>query len=88
MLRLILYAVVLFLFARAVIRLWRGISEGMSGALPRGTAVPQRGVRMARDPVCGTFVIREKALTLSVDREQLYFCSDTCRDKYRTGRSA
>ena len=88
MLRLILYAVVLFLFARAVIRLWRGISQGMSGELPRGAAVPQRGVQMARDPVCGTFVIREKAVTLSVDREQLYFCSDSCREKYRTERSA
>ncbi len=88
MFRLILYAVVLFLFARAILRLWRGIAEGMSGELPRGTGVPQKGVPMARDPVCGTFVIREKALTLSVNREQVYFCSDLCRDKYRAGQTA
>lgn len=89
MLRLLLYAVILVLFARAVIRLWRGIAAGTRGeGVPGATRVPQHGVPMARDPICGTFVIREKALTLSVNREQVYFCSDRCRDKYRAERTA
>jgi YHS domain-containing protein len=48
---------------------------------------PERGVAMARDPVCGTFVLPSKAVTLVDGRSRLYFCSDACRDKYRA-RSA
>jgi YHS domain-containing protein len=39
---------------------------------------------MQRDPVCGTFVVPERAIALSGSRgERLYFCSIECRDKYR-----
>jgi YHS domain-containing protein len=43
---------------------------------------------MARDPVCGTFVLPERALTLVDGRSRVFFCSDVCRDKYRAGRTA
>jgi len=38
---------------------------------------------MERDPVCGTFVIRERAVTIGSGDRRVYFCSDVCRDKYR-----
>jgi YHS domain-containing protein len=38
---------------------------------------------MQRDPVCGTFVVPERAVTLLVGQQQMYFCSISCRDKYR-----
>ena len=41
------------------------------------------GVQMARDPVCGTFVVPDGTLSVSVGRERMYFCSPACRDKYR-----
>jgi len=41
-----------------------------------------------RDPVCGTFVVPDRALMLSVGRQQLYFCSPACRDAYLAGPSA
>jgi YHS domain-containing protein len=82
MLRVVFYAVVLILFARAVSRIWAGFLEGLYGG-PARSSVPQRGVQMVRDPVCGTFVMPDRALTLSVGRQQLYFCSSACRDKYR-----
>ena len=83
MYRVLLYVVLLILFARALSRLWSGIMEGATGQPPRGSQVPQRGVQMARDPICGTFVVPDKAVTLSVGRDQVYFCSVTCRDRYR-----
>jgi YHS domain-containing protein len=43
---------------------------------------------MARDPVCGTFVVPERAVTLSVGRDHIHFCSVNCRDKYRARPSA
>jgi YHS domain-containing protein len=55
----------------------------MTGRRP-GTSVPTRGVEMVRDPVCGTFVVPDRAVSALVGHERLYFCSATCRDKYRT----
>ena len=89
MLRFILLSVLLTILFRAVSRLWAGVVRGMQSGNPSagrrsdGSAVPQRGVQMVRDPVCGTFIVPDRALMLSVGRQQLYFCSPACRDKYR-----
>ena len=82
MVRFVLYAVLLILFARAAVRLWRGFSAATSGR-PPGGGVAQHSVQMVRDPVCGTFVLPDRALTLSIGQQQFHFCSATCRDKYR-----
>ena len=44
---------------RAVMRLWRGIVEGMR--VPQDS--PPSAVPLARDPVCGTFVVPSRALS-------------------------
>jgi YHS domain-containing protein len=80
------------LFALAVLRaIWRlvqGIKVGMSvgtadpgGARERG-GPPAQGVHMVKDPVCGTYVVPNPALSTSVGRRTMYFCSAACRDKY------
>jgi YHS domain-containing protein len=38
---------------------------------------------MVRDPVCGTYVIPDRAVPLLDGSQRVYFCSATCRDKYR-----
>jgi YHS domain-containing protein len=84
----IVFFVILFLFvARALRGLWGGILEGLNQPATRG-GVPSRGVPMVRDPVCGTFVVPERAVSLSVGRDIVYFCSVACRDAYRTRPSA
>jgi YHS domain-containing protein len=81
MLRLLLLLVLIVLLARGFWRMVDGVVEGLTG---RGsTGVPGCGVQMVRDPVCGTFVLPERALTLSDGRQRIFFCSATCRDKYR-----
>jgi len=84
MFRLLFYAVLLILLARALRSLWRGILEGLNQpANARGNAaIP--GVHMVRDPVCGTFVVPDRAVSLTVGRDHVYFCSVACRDKYRS----
>ena len=84
MLRFILLSLLLTLAVRAIGRLFDAFMDGMRGgdAAPR-TRVPQRGVQMARDPVCGTFVVPERAVSSVIGRERVYFCSTACRDKYR-----
>jgi YHS domain-containing protein len=84
MLRFLLLSLLLTIAARMVGRLFDEFLQGMRGDAPRGTRVPpQRGIQMARDPVCGTFVVPERAVSASVGRETVYFCSTACRDKYR-----
>ena len=82
--RLILFIVLGIFVARAFWRLVDGIRDGVAGRPPRGGGqVPTRGVQMVRDPVCGTFVLPDHALTMTDGRARVFFCSAACRDKYR-----
>jgi YHS domain-containing protein len=87
MLRPIFYAILLVLIARAIYRFWQGVREGMGRQPSAKRRVPQLGVHMVRDPVCGTFVIPSRAVALALRGEQLYFCSAVCRDAYMTRRN-
>jgi len=91
MLRFILLSILLTILFRAVSRLWTGVVRGMqngnssAGRRADRSTVPQHGVQMVRDPICGTFVVPERAVALSAGGGQrLYFCSTGCRDKYRS----
>jgi len=85
MARFVLLAILFIIISRMFWRLVDSFIEGVTGQSPgaRQSRAPDRGVSMARDPVCGTFVIPERAVTLINGRTRLYFCSDACRDKYR-----
>ena len=92
MVRAILMTVLMLVVARAFWRVVDGIIRGAGGAPRRtgsagSTAPPAHGVQMARDPVCGTFVVPGRAVALDIGRERVYFCSTACRDQYRA-RSA
>jgi YHS domain-containing protein len=90
MVRFLLLSILLTFVLRAVSVLVAGIIRGLQGQDGRGQArrgrsaqVPQQGVQMVRDPVCGTFVVRSRALSLSgAGGTTVYFCSRECRDKY------
>jgi YHS domain-containing protein len=78
-----LIILILFPFViHALSRFFGGILEGMRGSATTSRA-PARGVQMVRDPVCGTFIVADRAVSISEGRQQVYFCSDRCRDKYR-----
>jgi YHS domain-containing protein len=81
MLRLLLMLVLIVLLARGFWRMVDGIVEGLTGH--GSTGVPGRGVQMVRDPVCGTFVLPDRALTIGDGRRRIFFCSAACRDTYR-----
>lgn len=87
MYRILLYTILLILFVRAMSRLWKGFVIGINGAnRPDGGAqVPQRGVQMVRDPVCGTFVVPGQAIALTRGHDVVHFCSAACRDRYVSG---
>ena len=89
LLRLALFVVLAIFVARAFWRLVDGFVEGVAGPRQRNRSqAPTRGVQMVRDPVCGTFLLPDHALTLADGRADVFFCSDACRDTYRTRPSA
>jgi YHS domain-containing protein len=80
--RFILLLVLFIIISRVFWRIVDSFVEGMTGQ-PRHPRTPDRGVPMARDPVCGTFVLPDRAVTLVDGRARVFFCSEACRDKYR-----
>ena len=80
---------VLFTLAavRAIWKLMQGVKAGFSVRTmqppSREGRVPEHGVHMEKDPVCGTYVVPDRAVSIGVGRQTVYFCSTTCRDKYR-----
>ena len=44
-------------------------------------------MQMARDPVCGTFVVPERSVSLFEGPVRVFFCSERCRDAYRARSS-
>lgn len=83
MTRVLLFLLLSILLSRVFWRLVSSFMEGLTGREYRAPTTPQHGVQMVRDPVCGTFVLPERAVTLLEGRTRLFFCSDACRDKYR-----
>ena len=81
LLRNVLILLLIAFLARSFWRLVDGVIEGVTGR--HGTDGRSRGVPMVRDPVCGTFVLPDRALSLTEGRRQMFFCSSACRDKYR-----
>ena len=98
MLRFILLSILITFIARAFWRVIDGVIEGMrGGTAPGRSAVDARAgggasgrapaakasVAMERDPVCGTFVVPERAIALADASGTHYFCSPACRDAYQ-----
>ena len=82
-LRILLLAVMLLFVLRAVGRFMGGLAQGAHRDAPpprpRSGDVP---VKMAKDPVCGTFVVPGKALSTTAGGETLWFCSERCRNEF------
>jgi YHS domain-containing protein len=78
-LRVILIFILLIIVARIFWRVIDAVIEGASGQ-PRRQV--KRGVKLERDPVCGTYVKPGAALSLTAGGSTHYFCSEKCRREY------
>ena len=78
MIKVLLIAILVLLIARAFWRVVDGILDAAGG---RESRVPP--VKLVRDPVCGTYVAPNPALSLTAGRTTHFFCSEECRSKYR-----
>ena len=85
----LLWLVLSAVIVRAIWRMVDGVMAGMSGQRSSSQASgsrggpPARGVQMVRDPVCGTYVVPDRAVSLTDGSRQIFFCSTACRDAHR-----
>ena len=79
MIRLLVWLILASLVLRGLIRLLRGIAEGLQG--PPAPKLPP-AVPLVRDPVCGMFVVPGTALSSGTGAQTKYFCSEDCRRAY------
>jgi YHS domain-containing protein len=79
--RVLLVLVLVSVVAWAFWRFVDGVIEAFGGTTrKRRKAAP---MKLARDPVCGTWVPPAESLALRTGDEIHYFCSAECRDSFR-----
>jgi YHS domain-containing protein len=78
----LLRIVIVLLLLRLLFRFLRGLMAGLAG--PRGHVPRQsEAVPLVKDPVCGTYVVRSKALSAVAGGHTEWFCSERCRESWR-----
>ena len=80
MARVILVTILLIIIARMFWRVIDGILAGVRNDPPRQVTP---GVKLVRDPVCGTFVAPRSAVSLTSGGGTHYFCSEKCLAEFR-----
>ena len=79
---------VVLLFIRIIGRFVSAAIRGYRGEFASAPARTPLGTRdLVRDPVCGTFVARDRAITTAIGGESRFFCSAACRDIALAGPS-
>ncbi len=83
----IVRAIAILLLIRMILHALFGKKRAsMRGRAPGAGAerVPERtGGELVRDPTCGTYVPKARAIIVGSGDEAKYFCSTDCRDKYQ-----
>lgn len=92
MLGWLLRLLLLFLVVRALMLIVGGLFRGLMGAArvpgePSERVGGQGGVArsngtLVQDPVCGTYVLQDRALTMKTSDGTAFFCSERCRSAY------
>ena len=84
------FILLLFLFVVIARMFWRFVDAVVRGAT--GPAGQQRGgrstgtpaVKMQQCPVCGTYVVPGKAISLVTGGSPIYFDTEKCRAEYQS----
>lgn len=87
----ILRIIAILLVVRLLMKFIGGIMRGLSGepAAGRSSAPqPRVGGRLVRDPQCGTHIPETRALRLGSGDKTVYFCSETCRERWTAAHPA
>lgn len=83
------FILLLFLILAAARFLWRLVEVVMRGAIGASQPGGRAGgtpvsVKMQPCPVCGTYVVPGKAISIVRAGAPVYFCSDKCRAEFQS----
>ena len=81
--RFLIWTLLLLVVWRALRSLFAGIIQGASAPPVPPAGPPEKGELMVRDPVCGTFVLPSRAVSMRDRSGTHHFCSDRCRQAYQ-----
>ena len=86
MARFLLLMVLFMVIARTFWRFVDAVVRGAGAATPGGRrpSKPPVAVKMQQCPVCGTYVVPGKALSLVSGGQPVYFDSEKCRAEYQS----
>ncbi|MGB9618101.1 MAG: YHS domain-containing protein [Desulfomonilaceae bacterium] len=81
-LRLILFLIFVYFGIKTVLTIVRYVKSGRSED-PHICGVRKAPLNeMVRDPICGTYIVKEEALSLRTREGVKYFCSQECKQKF------
>ena len=84
--RFFLFIILFIVIARNFWRFIDGVMSGVTGAPPQGGKKdgPPVSVKMTQCPICGTYVVPGKAISLVSGGTPLYFDTEKCRAEYQS----
>ena len=86
MARFILLFILFLVIARTFWRFMDAILRAASGTAPTGGTrpAPPSAVKMSQCPVCGTYVVPGKAISIVSGGAPVYFDTEQCRAEYQS----
>jgi hypothetical protein len=84
LLLMVLFVVIARTFWKFVDAVVRGASAPQPGQAGRRGAQPPAAVKMQQCPVCGTYVVPGKAISLVSGGQPVYFDSEKCRAEFQS----
>jgi YHS domain-containing protein len=78
----IVRVLILLLILRFILRLLFPARRAIPHRRGAGGPVERSGGELVRDPNCGTYVPKSRAVAGQKGGDTVYFCSTTCRDAY------
>jgi hypothetical protein len=84
--RFLLLLALFVVIARTFWRFIDAVVRGASGPAPQGgrRPAPPSAVKMSQCPVCGTYVVPGKAISIVSGGSPIYFDSEKCRAEYQS----
>ena len=84
--RFLLLLALFVVIARTFWRFIDAVVRGASGPAPQGgrRSGPPASVKMSQCPVCGTYVVPGKAISIVSGGSPIYFDSEKCRAEYQS----
>ena len=89
--RFLIWVVVLLWSLALLRRLLTWMVRGWFGRPPQDSSAdtsgqPQPTHPLVRDPICGLYIPKERAIALRQGEQELHFCSVACRERYQGTR--